>query len=432
MRPSTPPILAAILALLTGVGCNSATDSELAPTVRVSPDMPYAGSAIRLQSSAFMYDGNRAAIWLGSTPLPLTRLDDTTLTAFLPDSAGGSYPLRLELDGEAVALDPLTVIGYSNSYEIHPSLAWDVAVWPRNGHATIIGTSVDGLTLIELDTRTVTSYPDLADAGGMRGPGMTYTGRDLILYPDSATAVQAWWLSGVPRFIRAFPNLTLQPRQAMQLGPDAWFFSSHHTFWTSVRTDSTQPYQTVSVVAEETEGVHMSPRHDRSTIQIDYSASGIPVFDSPSGQTAYWLTPLQTSEGVDFSPDGELLAVAGGDRGPLSPARLLLVDAASGTVLRDTLLDAPVFALAFDPARPLLYVGLSRADSAFGPHHPAIAVLDVDTFELLGLLAPPRTVPNCGWGCYKGVIAISAEPALYTAWSFSARMTQVDRYTLPR
>ena len=432
MRPSTSLYLLAILAPFAGAGCNSATESDLTPAVRVSPSAPWAGSTIRLQSSAFVRDGDRAELWLGSTPLPLTRLDDTTLTAPLPDSAGGAYELRLVLDGEVVLLDPLTVIGYTGSYEIPPSLEWDVAVWPRNGHATIIGTSAQGLTLIDLDTRAVTSYPALADVSGMRGPGMTYTGSDLILYPDGATTLQAWWLSGGPRLVRAFPDLTAQPRQAMQLGPDAWFFSSHHTFWTSVRTDSTQPYQTVIVQAEETEGVHMSPRGDRSTIQVDYSASGIPVFDSPSGQTAYWLTQLRTSEGVDFSPGGELLAVAGGDRGVLSPARLLLVDATSGTVLRDTLLGEPVFALAFDPVRPLLYVGLSRADSASGPHHPGIAVLDVDTFEPLGLLAPPRSVPSCEWGCYKGVIAISAEPAMYTAWSFSAPLTRVDRYTLPR
>jgi len=341
-------------------------------------------------------------------------------------------PWQFLLDGEPVLLDPLTIYGYAGTFEMAPSLEWDIAVWPRNGHASIIGTSQGGLTLIELDTRTSRSYAGLGNVSGMRGAGMTYTDNGLLLYPDDSTSLELWSLSGVPTFLRSFPDLKSEPRQSMQLGPDAWFFSSHHEIWTSVRTDSTQPYQTVRLTAEETEGVHMSPRHDRATIQVDYSASGIPVFDSPSGQLAYFLPQLKTSEGADFSPDGELLAVVGGDRGVLTPGRILLVRAETGTVLRDTVIAEPVFAVAFDPVRPLLYVGLSAADSAQGPEHPAVLVLDLTTFDVLGRLAPPRSTPDCWGGCYKGVIAISAEPALYTAWSFDSAKTLVSRYTLPQ
>jgi hypothetical protein len=93
--------------------------------------------------------------------------------------------------------------------------------------------------------------------------------------------------------------------------------------------------------------------------------TGIPVFSAPAGDLAYVVTQLQSSQAVDFSADGELLAIAGGIgvRGEFSDSdRVMLLQASDGAVIADTVFnDEYVFAVAIDPYRPLVYVGVVKA-----------------------------------------------------------------------
>jgi hypothetical protein len=113
---------------------------------------------------------------------------------------------------------------------------------------------------------------------------------------------------------------------------------------------------------------------------------------------------------------------------------VLLLRAETGEVLQDTTLDRPVFSVALDPDRPLLYVGLSQPDDAASPqgsNHPAILVLDAVTFAVLGEIAVPMTAGGYAWECYKGALVLTGEPALYIVWGYNTPSTIVSRFTLP-
>jgi len=132
--------------------------------------------------------------------------------------------------------------------------------------------------------------------------------------------------------------------------------------------------------------------------------------------------------------DGALLVIAGGiDYALRPPSRVQLLEATSGTVLEDTTLaDVGVFAVALDPNRPLVYVGLSVHDAPGDPAFPAILILDRSTFAPVGRLDVPRDVPDCTFDCYKGVIALSDANGIYVAWGFNAiNGTRVYHFSYP-
>lgn len=422
-----------VLSLAAVSGCTAPVQPDLSGPFAITPAEPWAGAAVTVSGPYFRDGGDGAVLRLGTVPISLTRVDDTSMTAVLPTTISGTFDPQLEVDGQVIGLDRITIVGYAETFEMQPQLGWDLVVWELGGGANVMGASPGrGLTLMRLDYRTVTTWDSLLDPELLRGPGVTYQDNVFLLRPWNSTALESWTLLPTPRRVAVHPGIPSY-RQVMGLGPNAWFVSSHHEFSTYIRADSVQPYQQTSTRAEETEGVHMSPRGDRATIQVDRAFLGVPVFAVPSGDVAYVVTQLQTVEGVAFSRDGALLALVGGVDGVLrAPSRVLLLDAGSGTVLADTTIAESVFAVAIDPIRPLLYVGLSSMDTTTQVAHPAILVLDRNSLQPVGRLDVPSTEPDCRWGCYKGVIAISDLGNLYIAWGFnSGGVTVVHRFTLP-
>lgn len=421
-----------VLVLAAVSGCTAPVQPELSGPFTVTPAEPWAGGAVTVTGPSFRDGGDGAVLRLGTVSVSLERVDDTSMTAVLPPTLGGSFQPQLEVAGQVVELDPITIAGYAETFEVQPQLLWDVLVWPRDGRANVMGVSLEGLTLIQLDTRSVTTFDSLLDWNLLRGPGVTYQDNVFLLRPRNSAALESWTLLPTPRRLAVHADI-FSNRQVMRLGPNAWFVSSAHQFSTYTRADSAQPYQETDTRAEETEGVHMSPRGDRATIQVDRAWSGLPVYAVPSGDVAYVVTQMQVVEGVAFSRDGALLALVGGIDGILrAPSRVLLLDAGSGDVLADTTIAEAVFAVAIDPTRPLLYVGLSVMDTTTRVAHPAVLVLHQNSLQPVGRLEVPSTETDCTWGCYKGVIALSDLGDLYVAWSFnSIGTTVVHRFTLP-
>src|ERR1019366_2767895 len=143
----------------------------------------------------------------------------------------------------------------------------------------------------------------------------------------------------------------------------------------------------------------------------------------PSGQVAY-LSPLQVSKGVDFSPDGELLAMVGGSMDVTGIKRIVLMRASTGAVLGDTTIDRSVYAVAIDPVRPLLYVGTVTGN------RPTVLVLDRATFRTVGeMQAPAFTFGNsyADWS----VIALNSQNGLYFFWHGNGDPSPAWRFALP-
>lgn len=424
------------LAAIGAVACDGTVAPETFP-VRVAVTAAWAGAEVPIVSQGFRATWLLPSVWLDDVALAVRRVDDTTVAATLP-VASGPHALSVRGVYTEPTTVPVTVYGYAGADDSYPDIIADVLVWPRTGHASVLGVSQLGLTLIDLDTKAVTVFDSIFDPARcwdvLRGPGVTYRDSVFLVLPVGG-GIESWRLGPTPVPLASHPGINVT-RQVMQLGPDTWLLGHHHFVEVVSRADSASPYQSQVVFqAEETEGVHLSPRKDRATIQIDRAWGGIPVFDVPSGAIAYRVASQEVAAGVDFSADGELLAIVGGTTWFESPTgRVLLVRAADGTVLQDTILDRQVFAVAIDPVRPWLYVGATEPDSSAAPlagHRPIVVVLDRTTFAVIATLRVAPDAPTCDTGCYKGVIALSDDPVLYVAWGWQPPHTIAWRFTIP-
>jgi len=275
------------LALLALAACGSPAEPSLASGVAIAPTHAWAGSIVRVTAAAFRNGADGAVLQIGTETLPLSRIDNTTLAATLPSTMSGTFTPRLEAQGQVITLSPVTIGGYVEAFTLQPVLAWDVVVWPRDGGANVMGPSPEGLTLLRLDTRTVTSFDSIIDTDLLRGPGATNQDSIFLLRPRNSATLESWRILPTPE--RVAVHDMGSSGQSMRLGPNAWFGSSAHSYSTTIRAESSQPYVRTQVQAEETEGVLMSRRHDRATIQVDAAFDGVPVFDVPSGQVAYLI-----------------------------------------------------------------------------------------------------------------------------------------------
>jgi len=248
---------------------------------------------------------------------------------------------------------------------------------------------------------------------GLRGPGGSF--RPGVYFGQFGDSVLPFRVDGSGVTMLDEPPLEIS-RQVIEVGPGTFVRTSHHTVHSS----------TEFFRIEETEGVVISHRAGRATIQADgIGPDGFPVFSLPDGGVAYTLMDVAHPNAVDFSPDGELLAIS---ERPPSDIVLRTFRAADGTLLRSRPLPGYPFALAFDPERPLLYVGVNGLSDDFGV--PTLLVLDRETLETVGTLSAEGSGLACIDDCYKAVIAVSAEPAVYIAASWNFPLLSF-RFALP-
>ncbi len=303
----------ALVLTLATVACDEPLSLETFEARAVATE-GWSGNDIAITSRGFVATQLLPSAWLDDLPLAVHRTDDTTVAVTLPATSGQRTLTVRGVHIEPLIV-PLTVYGYAGFDDTYPDIIGDVLVWPRTGHASVLGVSRSGLASIDLDTRVVTAFDSVFDParcwGGLRGPGVTYRDSVFVVLPVGSPSVESWRLGPTPVRLDAHPEHGI-PRQLMQLGDDTWLRGGAHTLSIRSRTDSTQPYQEIDYAAEETEGVHLSPRKDRATIRVDYAWDGLPVFDAPSGNLAYRVDKLIVVNGVDFSADGELLAAVGG------------------------------------------------------------------------------------------------------------------------
>lgn len=433
-RPSRPKkvqriALAATLALTTGLlGCqgDDITAPPGADTFTLTSAAGWAGGTLTVRSAAFRQSTGTAVLRVAGTAVPLARIDDTTMTATLPPGlAGQGLATAVELGGTSHTLPAVTVFGFSETVNYPLTSLQDVYPTSLGGHAAVIGGELlgaRGITRIDLDTKQVSTVSAVSNAG-LRGPGPTEEDGVYVVATAANVPMETWRLFPTPAKVATTPFLP-SGRQAMRLGPNAWLVSSNHQYSLMTRADGAAPWVEAHPAAEEIEGVYLSPRLDRATFSVDLISGGLPVFTS-TGATAYTVTQLQRIYGVGFSADGEQLALAGGTSGvPTYGVRLLR--ASDGVLLGEAPLNREPFAVAIDPVRPLLYVGVGNPDGL-----PSVRVYERPSLRLIGEMKAPATEPPCYIGsCYKGVIALSSQNALHVLWSFDGP-TRAYRFTLP-
>lgn len=133
------------------------------------------------------------------------------------------------------------------------------------------------------------------------------------------------------------------------------------------------------------------------------------MFRAPSGELAYTVPAMSGVMSDDFSADDSLLALGGvGDNGE-TEASLVVVHAATGSVIMDTVVASPVYAVAFDPVRPLFYAVTSTSGQA------TVDVFDRTTWKLVGLMQAPASTPSCCGP--NAVAAVDRNNNLFVYWS---------------
>lgn len=411
-----------LIAALVGVAAACQSHDTTVPVIQfvVSPSTAFAGSTVLIRGTDFRTRGTGAIVTVSDSDVPLIRIDDTTMSARLPVSAAGVLTPVLTLDGDRIPLTAITVFGFADMQAFNQQ-PYEASVWPRTGHAVVMGLSVDlrNLLLFDLDAKSVTR--DSAIHIGPHRPGPSYQD-SVFLLRSAGDTLEAWRLLPVPSRVAAYPGVgNGMDWEAMQLGPNQWL--------TSNKYDISTPAGGVAIV--QPQGVYISPRHDRATVSALDASGGpslgtplaaIPVFAVPSGAVAY-LSPLKAVMGVDFSPDGELLAMVGGSLYISSIKRVVLLRASTGEVLGDTTIDRNVYAVALDPVRPLLYVGTVTAN------RPTLLVLDRSTFRVLGEMQAPAFTfgqSDLATTIQGSVIALNSQNGLYLFWNGNAW-----RFTLP-
>lgn len=423
-RPSRLSLLVVCAAALS---CHSPEEPvpPSAPVMAVAE--AWAGSTVMIHGGALSEGGDSAVVQLSSgVTLPLARVNDTTMSFAVPPTLGGQVLAHLKLNSDSVYLGPLLVNGYVSTQTYAPNIVYDAYPLKTASHATVIGgTTVCagtcgqiGFTVFDLDVRTFTTYDSILDYSILHGPGPTYLDSTFVLAGRDG-ALRTWRLAADHSVAESAPALNVGccgVWQAMRLGPNAWLLTGKLGVSTPLS----------NIMISEPQGVYLSPRKDRATIAVNYAAAGTPVFDA-SGQLVYTVSQVRNPKGIDFSADGGSLAIAGGSFfDPGQASRLLLVNATTGVVLRDTLLGRPAFAVSFDPVRPLLYVGVTGVGG-----FPTVLVLNASTLEVAGNLAVPTSGMPCALqDCSHGVIALSATNSLYVFWSYNGP-SRAYRFTLP-
>lgn len=385
-----------------------------------------AGGPVEVRSTEFRTRGDGASLQLGAVSLPLSRLNDTAFGASLPQTLSGPFTPTLLLGAEQRVLAPVSVAG-TVAYFIYPSgIGSNTVLHYRDGHPVAFGGIGGGkLGVYDLERNELTSSPIFDDAQ-LHGPVPTPEDGVFLLRSagGASSTLDKYQMNGaVPTKVGSYGNFLSGSflRGMIQLNSNTFVTASNHLFQVLRRSDDGSVEQILFGQAEETEGVYLSPRKDRATLQVDYMPqTGIPVFEATTGQVAYWVTQLVASRGAAFTGDGAELAMVGSKTGGVfGPGRILRLNSTTGAVLGDTTIDRSVFAVAYDTERPWLYVGVETPGDI-----PAVLVLDRATSRVLGQMRATEasTGVTC---CYQGIIAPSPSTnsvyAFYYkyAWKFS-------------
>jgi hypothetical protein len=412
-------VLSAILLAVSGCGFNDGSSpAVLTGEFTLSATSVWAGDTIRISSPDLEFL-KHVMVEVGDDSLAVVSLDPTTVAVTMPATLAGSFTPRLLAEGQVpVTLSAIQVYGYLEHRSYTTWFDWgEMTVFPRNTPNVMGGLQEDALGFVNLETHAERQTDTIFSSNWLRRPGPTPDPTVFLLRARLDTLVRAWRLSGpVPVLVDSFPGEATSFRHMMLLSTGHWFRGYHHTY----QVDDRLP-----VTAEESEGVFLSPRGDRATIMVDAIPGGLEVFDAATGGVAYRL-PLQQSDGVWFSDDGEVLAVVGKAINDQPESRVLLVRSSDGEVLGDTTLSGHAFGITMDGSRPYLYVAELQADG-----RPALLVLSSENLAFIARLPVPLASPACDAldDCYKGVIAVGRNRA-FIASSFNTRL-QAWTFALP-
>ncbi|MES2305770.1 MAG: hypothetical protein V4558_09685 [Gemmatimonadota bacterium] len=419
--------LAVIAASVLLPGCGTIADAGPSGTFAISVPDPWPGAEVRVTSADFRHTTGTAVLKADTFTVNLARVSDTVMSGKLPAAATGQLSVSLDVDGYHFLLPAISIAGFADGgvyADPGMSLWTEPYQWTGDNTAAIYGMNILGYpVIVELETGTTRSIGPPGRAYPQTGPGPTYL-PGTVLYLPPGGVLESWVTTPVPTKIAEHPEIgwlkdDIWYYNRAQFGPNTWFIGDDRGTWI-LRTDGTKLVDWKEDLGTVAWGIHFSPRGDRATISGYGSAPGIPVYSLPSGDVAF-RAPTRNAQGVDFSPDGTVLALLGARTPPaFQDNHLLLFDATSGAVLKDTSLAGFALGLRMDRVRPVLYVAQIDTVSS----EVSILVFRRAPFELLGRMRAPAP----GMRPFYPGMALSGRRGLYLYDELSRRFW---RFTLP-
>jgi hypothetical protein len=424
----------AVVAVFALLACSEdSTGIPEAPTgsFTVLDQSLWPGEAVRVTSEDFTTWGDDATLTIGGVVVPMERVDATTLEADLPEITAGTVVPTIQFDGYLYQLDAITVAGFKRTdLPTGTPVVWDAYIMDIAGVPHVIGGALDHtLAVVNLEAATVATYP-IFDYARIRGPGMTWQADNWVM--NSGNGYELWNMAATPTKVRDLTEAPIQggDRQVAWLSEHVWLRTAGNSWTLFKRADAQSPFEineSAPAIISEPEGIHLSPAGNRAAMRVDRILAGVPVFDAVAGDVAF-VTDLTTVQGVSFSANGSLLALAGGKGGGPEDAtsrHVELLNAVSGAVLASTQLTDSPFAIHIDPAGDHIFVGISDSDASGS--RPAVLVLDADDLSLIARLEPPATSPICGFSsdfsCIGGVITRHGDEVIvYYGWNGPPRI----------
>jgi hypothetical protein len=310
--------------------------------------------------------------------------------AKIPSQARGSYVLSFQ-NRDIGTIDVAGFVSYRARSE---TLVGNPQPFLVGGHVTLFAGLPD-YTIVQFEPasgeirRLLSGYrignSDVRAVGPTRNPSVFLLqplGLDSV-YPWHAKPLEAWDLSNTPVQVATYPRYSTS-RLIAQLNDSVFLHAGPHQVQTTKNVDGVDPLIYIGGY-EETSEIVLSPRGDRAAIRVHGSATGPPVFDTATGDTAYHVRQLFGAEGVAFSATGDTLFMLGynGRHGD-GPILVLVLKAASGQQLRQLELPAWIEDFAVDAAREMIYLAVVDQATYNGPGTLRLMVVDVRTMSVIG------------------------------------------------
>lgn len=412
MSRMKPPIRTITLLVLTLVACDdSPTDPRPLDAPALSPAIQWAGGTVRVTAPTIDSADVAPSLGVSLDPedLEVVAVGDGWADYRLPMSARG--PIELVLGGEQPDTFEIQILGFRGAHSLDVALRGNLFVWPHTGEASVLGIASDDSGIIQvlpgaLATRYLLEMPIFDNA---RSVGRT-ADPDVLLIPTGYAEV--WRVR--PTLERLDSIAVPFARHAMLLSDSVYVASWHHAI------DVYDPRSTgpmlYSGMYEETQGMVVSPSGRYGAVEINGSALGVPVFSGENGEPVFHVDMMSHSDGIDFSPVGDTLYLAGMRRIEPRDHLVLAIDATTGAVVNTLeIADFNPRTLRRDPNGPWLFV---LATMYGDPAEQAVMlVIDSRTMQLVGTVATEGFAGCAGYAGYacQGAITVGPEGVFFVS-----------------
>jgi len=376
--------LSAVAGAALAVACDSTN-----PPVPLVPRIPssdvWSGGDLTLVSASFAPPVPLPLVRLGTVTLPVSRVNDSTLTARLPD-VNGTLSYSIEMPGFVTFIGSVTVHGFQSSQD-GPLLTGFVQAIP--GQPWVLGAGDPGLSEVDVRNNTVLrTWPDTVHSPDCTwGVGPSIRPGHYVLFGKApgGNCTHPWvWQYGAQLVRKDSLFAThVDEWSVAEIGPKGSIAGSDDNLWISSCDVTGCPTGRMYLAyGGSLTGVTIGTTVQRAIL---HSFSGFLV-NATTGDTIRRLQPASNYhlEGAVFSANEDTAFVCGSLQG----SHLLMVASATGEVLDSLLVPgALTYDIARDPARPLLYV--AAFEGAFAHTRPTLIVVDQGTLTPIATLRAP-------------------------------------------